>query len=76
MKFYSDSFRTSLIPVVNANEFSPFQLAIYPRMIAAKLPRSHNCGADSSRISPSAAHFLFVPPEALFGSTAVAGANA
>jgi hypothetical protein len=76
LKFYRDGFRASLISIVNANKFRALQLAIDPRMVAPKIPRSHDGGADSSRFSSLAAHSLLIPPEALFGSTAVPGANA
>ncbi len=76
LKFYSDGLRASRISIVNANKFSPLQLAIHSRMVAPKFPRSHDGGADFSRISPHGAHSFFIPPEALFGSAAMAGANA
>jgi hypothetical protein len=76
LKFYSDGFGASLISIVNANEFSALQLAIHPRVVAPEFPRSDDSGANFSRISSPAAHSLFIPPVALFGSAAVAGANA
>jgi len=76
LKFYSDGFRASLISVVNANEFGPLQLAIHSRMVAPKFSRTYDGGADLSHFSPLAAHSLFIPPEAVFGSATMAGAKA
>jgi hypothetical protein len=76
LKLRSDSFRPLLISVIDPNELGTFQLAIHARMVAPKFSRSHYGGADFPRFSFSAAHSLFIPPVALFGSAAAAGANA
>jgi hypothetical protein len=45
-------------------------------MVAPKLPCAHNGGSYFSRFCSAAAHSLFIPPEALFGSAIAGAANA